>query len=176
MNGEEEVFTTLEYVRIDSSVLMKISKHQKDGLRPLGLGQLLGKIEDTYVEITECYPQLYNDDSMSEVRSWFTQNRISEYESLVSNYNSEFNIPQVKVGWYLISDSHSFLSSECFLNNYGFYEKGINPVFLVYDEERARAGAQCPFRAFKMADEWLKDIYRDDHNQLIIDNKMYCNI
>jgi len=90
----------------------------------------------------------------------------------VSSYNADFNIPSFKVGWYFISQNNSFLSPECFLNNYGFHEKGTNPIFLVYDIERARSGAQSPFRAFKISDEWTSQIYRDENKQIIIEPKL----
>jgi hypothetical protein len=58
---------SLEYLRVDSSVLMKIVKHEKDGLKPNGCGQLLGSYEQGYVEATDCYPLLNNDESLSDV-------------------------------------------------------------------------------------------------------------
>lgn len=65
----ESGLQSLEYLRIDSSVLMKIVKHEKDGLKPNGCGQLLGNYEEGYVEATDCYPLLNNNDTLSDVHS-----------------------------------------------------------------------------------------------------------
>lgn len=57
----------LDYLRVDSSVLMKIARHARDGLKPNGCGQLLGSFEQTYIEASDCYPLLFNEDSLSDV-------------------------------------------------------------------------------------------------------------
>jgi hypothetical protein len=52
------------------------------------------------------------------------------------------------------------------------YEKNQNPTFLVYDTNRAQQGSTCPFRAFKISENWLKHIYRDENKQLIVEPVM----
>lgn len=69
MHTAESGLQSLEYLRIDSSVLMKIVKHEKDGLKPNGCGQLLGNFEKGYVEATDCYPLLNNNEMLSDVGS-----------------------------------------------------------------------------------------------------------
>jgi hypothetical protein len=58
----------LDYIRVDSSVLMKITRHARDGLKPNGCGQLLGSFEQTYIEASDCFPLLFNEESLSDVR------------------------------------------------------------------------------------------------------------
>lgn len=52
------------------------------------------------------------------------------------------------------------------------YEKTVNPVLLVYDVLRAESGARFPFRAFRLSEEWLKNIYRDENNQISVSTAM----
>lgn len=57
----------IEYLRVDSSVLMRIVRHEREGLKPNGCGQLLGTYEAGYIEVSDSYPLLYNDENVSEV-------------------------------------------------------------------------------------------------------------
>jgi hypothetical protein len=46
----------------------------------------------------------------------------------------------------------------------------MNCVFLVYDLTHARAGAKCPFRAFKINEKWFRSVIRDEGNNLTVTN------
>lgn len=164
----------LEYLRIDSSVLMKIVKHEKDGLKPNGCGQLLGNYEQGYVEATDCYPLLNNDESLSDVYT----------------FHSRRESPSTRVSWWpimpnLTSDQpksagisfrrtdHSSLKTAFWAAMLMYellkkYEKNINPILLVFDTLQAQAGALCPFRAFRLSEEWLKNIFRDENNLVCV--------
>jgi hypothetical protein len=151
----------LEKVRVDSSVLMRIVKHTGEG-KTEGSGILYGTNEGWFVEVTDCQPSPVFEEGTSEYRN-------NEYEELVSQHNAEFNLPSTRVGWYMISSGDAYLSLDHFIHNIQLYERGLSPIFLVYDSLRASSGSECPFRAFKIHDHWLMNVYRDEHSQLTID-------
>ena len=77
-----------------------------------------------------------------------------------------------KVGWYFVSKGGSFFQPDVFLNNYMFYEKMINSTFIVYDSLLESSGAACPIRAFKLSNEWLSNVFRDENNQIVVNPAM----
>ena len=154
----------LECVRVDSSVLMKIDKHRQE--QPYGgSGLLYGSFEGWFNEVSDCHALLNPEDGYSEAR-------ISEYDELIAQQHAEFNLPSCKVGWYLISHLDSHLSLEAFVNTVHANERHPDSILLVYDTLRAFSGAECPFRAFKLSDEWVKQVYRDEHDQLTVETSV----
>lgn len=87
---------------------------------------------------------------------------MNNYERIITAVNQNFNIDNNKVGWYYISNSNDYLSSDVFYSNLNYGAKKMYSIFLVYDTVEARSGAKCPFKAYFLSDAWLKAAKLED--------------
>lgn len=65
-NTENALDDEIKYLRIDSVALMKIARHDQEGLGVGGWGQLLGiQHESNYIEVSDCFPLVTKDMDVS---------------------------------------------------------------------------------------------------------------
>jgi len=79
---------------------------------------------------------------------------MNNYERTITSVNANFNIDNNKVGWYYISNSNDYLSSDVFETNLLYFAKKKCSVFVVYDTIEAREGVACPFKAYFISEAW----------------------
>lgn len=140
---------SIRYVRVDSSVLMGISNHERFSKNHQGWGQLLGLVNEDYIELTSSYPLL-------EVQEDSYEEEMRSYEKTITCVNQNFNIDNNKVGWYYISNANDYLSSDVFYSNLNYASNKMYSIFMVYDCVEARSGSPCPFKVYFLSDAWLK--------------------
>lgn len=134
---------------------MKISNHQSFSANHQGWGQLLGWVKNDYIELTNSYPLLeVNDESYEE--------ETNHYERTLTSVNQNFNIDNNKVGWYYISNSNDYLSSDVFYSNLNYGAKKMYSIFIVYDCIEARSGSSMPFKAYFISEAWMKAVKQEE--------------
>lgn len=155
LRNEFSTGSLIRYVSVDSSVLMKISNHQSFSTNHQGWGQLLGWVKSDHIELTNSYPLLeVNDESYEE--------ETNNYERTLTSVNQNFNIDNNKVGWYYISNSNDYLSSDVFYSNLNYGAKKMYSIFMVYDTVEARSGSSCPFKAYFISEAWMKIVKQEE--------------
>lgn len=131
----EEVAPTrakIKQVQLDGLVLLKIAKHCKDSAPEPVNGVLLGLDVDGVMEVTNCFPDLDDDQ-------------------LIASYG---NIDKNKCGWYQSRFSSSF--NQFLVKSQVDWQKTLpNRVVLVYDPTRATRG-QLGIVAYRLTDEFME--------------------
>lgn len=140
----------VQYVQIDGLVVLKLIKHcQEEGSagQELVQGVLLGLVQDTRLEITNCFPfPRHNDEEdFDEV----------QYQMEMMRNLRKVNIDHLHVGWYQSTYFGGFINRALLDSQYNYQHAIEESVVLIYDPIRTTQG-YLSLKAYRLTPEMMK--------------------
>merc|ERR1712224_963208 len=124
---------TLDCVKLDGLVVLKIVKHCKESLPALVTGQLLGlafqRDDASTLEVTNCFPF----PSRSEDVEGNVEDDGADYRIAMMRCLREVNVDNNTVGWYQSTYLGSFLNETMIETQFNYQDHIKNGVCIVYD-------------------------------------------
>ncbi|PAA81672.1 hypothetical protein BOX15_Mlig021371g3 [Macrostomum lignano] len=167
---DDEDASSVQQVVMEGLVVLKIAKHfheeQMSGNR-IVQGLLFGLVQDTRLEITNCFPFPRQSDDEEAANSGFGIVPVAEFDAAKYQLDIQKNFRQLNadyltVGWYQSSAGAEFLTKE-FVESQFHYQVGVlDAVALVYNPLKTSRG-QLEFRAFRLSPALVKLMSDEDN-------------
>jgi translation initiation factor 3 subunit H len=149
---------TLDCVKLDGLVVLKIVKHCKESLPALVTGQLLGldfqRDDASTLEVTNCFPF----PSRSEDVEGNVEDDGADYQIAMMRCLREVNVDNNTVGWYQSTYLGSFLNETMIETQFNYQDHIKNGVCIVYDPLKTQQGS-LSLRAIRLTPSFM-DMYR----------------
>lgn len=158
MSGRGSRHTTecespIDLVQIEGLAVLKIIKHCHEegaGNMEVAQGVLLGLVQDTKLEVTNCFPfPNRNDEYLSE----------EAYQLKMMRNLRKLNVDHLHVGWYQSTQQGNFLSPQLLESQYSYQTSIDESVVIIYNPTKTCRGFLA-VKAFRLTAAALK-LYKD---------------
>jgi len=154
----EEEDASLNLVRLDGLVVLKIVQHCKENLPDLITGQLLGLDLDGALEVTNCFPFPSKVGEEGEEQKEGESAGGAEYQMEMMRCLREVNVDHNTVGWYSSTYMGSFVNELTIETQYNYQDRIKKSVVLIYDPLKTSQGT-LSLKAFRLTQPFM-DLFR----------------
>mmetsp|Transcript_81270 Transcript_81270/g.122122 ORF Transcript_81270/g.122122 Transcript_81270/m.122122 type:complete len:345 (-) Transcript_81270:69-1103(-) len=146
--SDESAKDSVEVIRVDGLVLLKIIKHCKQNIPEIVTGQLLGLAKNGILEVTNCFPRLDDDD---EPRS------STNYQIEMMKALREVNVDTNTVGWYRSAYLGSVFNESMIESQLAYQSKIEKSVVLVYDPLQSATLGVLALKAYRLSEPFMAE-------------------
>nr|CAG4640881.1 EOG090X06SH [Eulimnadia texana] len=153
----QEASNLINLVQVDGLVAAKIIRHcheETNSAVEVAQGVLLGLVNDTRLEVTNCFPFPKNlEENFDE----------EDYQMEMMRHLRKINVDHLHVGWYQSTQNGAFLSTQ-FLESQFTYQTSIEEsVVLIYDPIKTRRGF-LHLKAYRLTPQAVALFKENDFN------------
>ena len=150
-NSESE--SPIELVQIEGLAVLKIIKHCHEegaGNMEVAQGVLLGLVQDTKLEVTNCFPfPNRNDEYLTE----------EAFQLKMMRNLRKLNVDHLHVGWYQSTQQGNFLSPQLLESQYSYQTSIDESVVVIFNPTKTGRGF-LSVKAYRLTQPALK-LYKD---------------
>jgi len=157
---------SVDEIKVDGLVLLKIIKHCKQCIPDIVTGQLLGLASGGILEVTNCFPRLDEEDDTTGASS-------AKYQIEMMKCLREVNTDTNTVGWYRSAYLGSVFDESMIESQLAYQAKIEKSIVLVYDPLQSATLGVLALKAYRLTDDFMQEFATKEFNSKSLDKSNF---